>query len=55
MYRSKGAYQSGYLEEAEVLAQGNCERGSNYHSHGDPSSHLHTQYPTGAPEGEPVM
>jgi hypothetical protein len=24
---------------------------SKYHSHGDPSSHPHTQCPTGAPEG----
>jgi hypothetical protein len=33
-------------------ARGNRERGSNYHPHGDLSSHLHTQCPTWAPEGE---
>jgi hypothetical protein len=58
-YRSKGAYQLGYLAEVEVPAQslglGNCERGSNYHPHGDPSSHPHTQCPTGAPKGESVV
>jgi hypothetical protein len=54
MYRSKGAYQLWYLAEAEVPARriglGNCERGSN-HPHGNPSSHPHTRYPTGAPVG----
>jgi hypothetical protein len=30
-------------------------RGSNYHPHGDPSSHPHTKCPTRAPEGELVV
>jgi hypothetical protein len=29
--------------------------GSNYHPHGAPSSHPHSQCPTGAPEGEPAV
>jgi hypothetical protein len=45
MYRSKGAYQSGCLAEAEVLAWGNHEKDSNYYPHGDPSSQPRTQCP----------
>jgi hypothetical protein len=37
------------------VLQGNRERDSNYHSHGDSSSQPHTQCPIGAPEGEPAL
>jgi hypothetical protein len=58
-YRSNGAYQLGYLVEVVVLARrlgsSNREMGSNYHPHGDPSSHPHTPCPTRVTEGEPAV